>query len=489
MVAASGYVSIVRTVGRPTPVDPWESGMVVEASRVLHGLPLYEAPDAPAGHATQMYGALTPYLLAPFVAAAGPRVLAYRVFTLASGLLLALLLALMLRALLGRGGMFVAIVAGLLLATNRELALLFTRGSADLAAWLTAFLGLVACERLERSSRPRWALLAVALLSVAPFLKQTAVVASLVPLGALLLRHSAPRRAWTFALLLPIVVSLPLATLRWSAPLVHHYMIDAPSRFGFDLARGADATLAFLGSLALFWIALLAHLLHRDRVEGGESDEERAERWALATFAVTLVPSVLFVAKVGGYAQGWFAASTAALVFAAIQLPRAEQWLTDPDRPLRLRLGLATACLGGLLGFFPGVLRTFWRAAPDPPRARLVAAVRALPAGRVASPIDPLVPLEARGRHVGNLLFELDAAPEGGRYPSRLPPHTRAELLTADYVVQMASTSGALGRSLPLADDSLRALGFRPLAPFGPYVLWGRTAAPARPLALPERGR
>jgi hypothetical protein len=51
----SGF-NLFRLVTAPAPRTPWEAVQVLEAWRSLHGMPVYERPDA--GHSTQVYGRL-----------------------------------------------------------------------------------------------------------------------------------------------------------------------------------------------------------------------------------------------------------------------------------------------------------------------------------------------------------------------------------------------------------------------------------------------
>ena len=112
-----------------------------------------------------------------------------------------------------------------------------------------------------------------------------------------------------------------------------------------------------------------------------------------------------------------------------------------------------------------------------------VSLTRRLP-GTVACPEDPTIPLHARHDVVQNLFAEKDAHPVNGAWPTAVPEAVLAELLEADYVVDVIHYWGE-NVNAALLDRA----GFEPIEglPLDPecYRIWRRKVD--RPEGVPDR--
>src|SRR5262249_12737494 len=93
--------------------------------------------------------------------------------------------------------------------------------------------------------------------------------------------------------------------------------------------------------------------------------------------------------------------------------------------------------------------------------------------GTVACPEDPTIPLYARHRGVRNLFSEKDAHPVNGAWPTAVPEAVLAELLAADYVVDVIDYWGENIDAALLARTGFEPIEGLPLDPRC-YRIWRR---------------
>lgn len=465
---------MLRTVFIPHPLDPWESGMLVESVRSARGMPVYESPTT--GHATHMYGALFTWLLGLLLRATGPSVVAFRLFSAAASVALIALLVRQATRLAPRSAWLTLGSVSLFLATDPELDRYLSRGHADPLAWLVATGGLLLLFRFERRPSVRDWLGGTLLLVVAPFLKQTTVILAVVPFvaAALAWRHATLRLLLATAAV-PIAVAAALIATKWLAPMVFFYMVEAPRGFGIERHRLGSMSVAFFAALPLFWALAYLRLSNASGTGAIAGARARAEQWTLVCFAVAAPPCIFFVGKVGGYFQGWFPLLFAAVFYVVLQLDWVVSLLGDASRPPRQRTIACGVLCALTLATYPVLHRNLFRLRTHPEFASVVDAVRRLPPGAVSSPHDPLIAVLARDRFGRNLFFELDAAPAGGTFAAAIPLGVRRELDSARYIVQVGADSGMTDwYPNPLRTDTLRSLGFTPRERVGRFAIWER---------------
>ncbi len=477
LICAVNAVNIGRQIQATSPRSPWEATEVMEAWRSLHGLPVYEL--GPEGHATHFYGALMPWLQGELFRWVGPNNRTGRVVTLIGALATITLIAASTRA--RREPLILFLVWAALLGLNHVTMQYFVENRPDMPA---LFLTAAAIAMLARGTdRARIAPIALgtACLIAGFFLKQTAAAFAAVPAVAIVLRGRRPTRAEVALALVPIAAMASiLFFLKLAFPAVYHYMIVIPGSYRIEWHRlpGAGRLLALPCALALA-LAIDWLLAIRARRESGRDPRMI---WVLATLAIAFPSSLAAYAKVGGVANSLLPALLAMIAFAALRLPasmaRLERGLRSPG--LLATAGIFSAILL-LLSSFPYVRAPLINPLPgwEPRYNRAVEALAKVP-GKVICPEDPTVPLFARSYAGRSLFAELDAHPDGGRLPEKLPGTVVAEINRADYVVDIRECWWD-----HLVERDLRGLGFVPademLPDLHPYRLWRRRETTQNP--------
>jgi hypothetical protein len=122
----------------PYPVSPWEAGIVTDAWRMLQGNAIYAAG---IDHATHMYGPLVTVSLAQAFRFIGPVLVAGRLMSALSGVIVVVLLA---RLVIGPGDILaLGVGAALLLAANSRTSNYFTETRPDLDSLFFATQALI----------------------------------------------------------------------------------------------------------------------------------------------------------------------------------------------------------------------------------------------------------------------------------------------------------------------------------------------------------
>lgn len=449
LIAAALFVvfvnfSLLRArVSHPQPNSPWEAGLVVDASRIAHGLPVYEDPRA--GHATTMYGPLAAAALAAVFKLTGANNYAGRLFELICGLVAVTLLA---WALL-RGQPPTTLLVGwaILLCVNVRSGNWFADTRPDAACLFFSVLALLLAYR------DSWASFAASLFALvcAFYFKQTAVAAAAAIALACVLTRGRVRLWWLKAAATLAVLPLAILATRAFFPLVYYYMITVPAANPIQTPRLYLVPLALLASVPLFHVALFEWLSSGERLD-------KRGAWLSSAVACAFLYSVVSTARDGGGINSLMPAVAALLAFAVWRLPQ----LLAPADPARLsharRLlhtsALAVALVVTGLYSYEDALAITLATHGDEHYASAVEVARALP-GKVVSPNDPTIPLYAKGYAGRQIFMEVDA----GMRIGVVPDYALDELQTADYVVQV--NKPLVIQFIP--DSRLEAAGFRPL--------------------------
>src|SRR5262249_41052173 len=130
--AASLYYtidSIVFRITRPYPLTPWETEMITDGYRAVHGLPVFEPQSS--GHAMHMYGPGVTYTLAAIFSVTGPNVFVGRAVQLFGGLGFS---ALLVWALSRRRAIDIFVAVGLGMALHYRCRAYFTETRPDVFA-------------------------------------------------------------------------------------------------------------------------------------------------------------------------------------------------------------------------------------------------------------------------------------------------------------------------------------------------------------------
>ena len=437
-------VGIGRRLIVPQPDNPWESGQITEAWRVMHGAPLYEWPER--GHATQMYGLLAPYALAAVFKATGVNIWAGRLLELVAACATLAILVRIARPAYPFTLASIALFAVVDTVTNDY----FVQNRPDMLAILVAVTAIVVMHRgVERRS----ALLYVfgsALVVVAFLIKQTMAMAAAIPILPILLDRRFRRTTCLAMIVTPfLLIGCTIVALRAVQPIAFYYLIDVPKLYPLSMQR-AMTGLSLLAAAGPLFIVSVVDWLRRDR------PRLRFSPWLLSALVVSIPASLLPFAKSGGAENSLLPALLAMALFASAYLPT----LVDGKSVMFVVVaGLLLMC--GLsavksLGYHPayGDYRT------------VVHDVADLRGALVVAPEDPTIPMLATGTVGRNIYLEFDAV----GWPARVPQYLLSELSSADYVVDVNDWWQNL-----VTPDMLRTLGFVPTRRYEHYTLWHRS--------------
>jgi len=509
VVTAGG---IALRLARPYPINPWESALVIDAVRWTRGQSVYVAAED--GPATTMYGPLASLVTAGVFQWTGANLTAGRLVSLGSALTLVTLLSWVLTR--GKPWPHFFIAWGMLFSLNLPSASYFVDPRPDLPAALFGLLFLLAFVQGERSRLSSgnaterranghaltWYTLAIALLLIAFFWKQTAAVLAVVPLLAALLRPGRPRwyRLWrtdAVALLPPLTILAAIATVRLVHPAMYHYLFVVPGQYAIAWTTLGERLRQMLLVVPLAVLLAVGMVLRRDGGASLPHDSRPAAargdirlRWTVACLLVTIPTGLVAAAKTGGDRNSYLLAWLALVAFCVLQLDRVFAWLGDRRRSLLGRLALSAGVSFLLFASFIADVdyAGYWAALArngDGHYRQAVALASSLP-GKVLSPGDPTITLQATGELGRTLAVERDAI----GWPDEMPDYVRRELAAADWIVRVRGPWDKL--NVWLTPESLDELGFarvpQPsrLRADGAYELWRH--ANRAPLAVENTG-
>jgi len=471
------------------PANKWESGLMVDAYRVLHGLALYTLPDG--GHSPGMYGPLQSYWLALAGCVQGPTLLTGRLVSLLSASALVVLVCSMgAKSSIWLRLFWAAVLVGYQFSTR----LFAVDPRPDSMAWFLGFLFLALWAPVqwvlpERPLCPRRMArlgLALVLLLAAVFTKQTAALAAAIPLVAgvlasipLLALRGESRRAGLRVLLLAavplLVIAAALTVLSLVSPLVYQAMVTVPSSYGFKASLIVPRAARLFAMISPGIAAAL--LAFRD----GRALVSHPFQWSLVATAVFTVPCIAASMKLGGDLNSLVPVMIASVATGVC----AGTSVLGPLRSGRAPLG-ARLCLSFLVSSLVlcAVVEDFamfnWRtgvhmAFGDATRPTVIRDVAGLP-GTVVCPDDPALALEAKG-YIGRcMMYEGDAH----LWKCPLPEYVYDDLLEADWVVTVGALWSAGGmRARTMEQRRFAEVEDWPLRNKN-YRLWKRTAKPAR---------
>jgi hypothetical protein len=360
----------------------------------------------------------------------------------------------------------------------------FAENRPDMPALFFAALAVLLMGSGLEARRGLSVVLGTACLVLGFFLKQTVTIFAAVPMVALVLRGRRPTGSEILlALMPPAVIGGVILGLKVLSPAVYHYMVEIPGAYAIDWPRVAKFAWELLLDSPLFLVLLGDWIVF----DGGSLRADPRVLWLMAVLAVAVPFSAMAYAKVGGWPNSQLPALLAMMTFCALRLPRLWRRIGDPATPTRSRmmLGMFLAVLL-LMTTFPHLTKAnnlivstgpwddaYWQA---------VSLTGRLP-GTVACPEDPTIPLYARHRVVRNLFSEKDAHPVNGAWPTAVPEAVLAELLAADYVVDVIDYWGENIDAALLARAGFEPIEGLPLDPQC-YRIWGRKVN--RPAGVPD---
>jgi hypothetical protein len=308
------------------------------------------------------------------------------------------------------------------------------------------------------------------------FFKQTAAIAAAVPLVALMLHGRRPTFTQALFAVFPLAVMVGLIQgMKVANPAMYRAMIVMPRAFGLNHTGTLRVAMELLIDYPLFAVAVADWVKHDPRPLRAQP----RMLWTVATLAIAYPFSAVTAAKVGGTWNSLLPALLAMTALVVQRLPRITALLDDPAAPAprRLALGGFLAALM-LVGSFPhmtrkhGLINVSAREPVGPAYVRAIAGAAALP-GTVVSPEDPTIALFATGRAGRNLYSEYDCHLVNGDYPRSPPAAARAEIQSADYLIDVRWYFNDL-----LDDAIIAPLGFEriddPAFDDACYRLWRR---------------
>jgi hypothetical protein len=474
-VIAASVAKITRTTMIKNPIDMWEAATVSVAARVAHGEPMYAAMNEPTGIEPGLYSPLQPVVLAAIFHFTGPSLLPARIINLLAG---ALFIIIFLCALeIGRGIWLTIFAVAVLLAIDEQLSGLWALPRTDAVPLLCALVFVSAAFRACSRNSIGWTIVAHAALLAGFFWKQTIVAIAPAPLLAALLSRSATRRMIVFFCLGPVLVlGLSGALIYCLSPNMYEAMFRTAARFAIQPRVAALYAYGLLLSAPLIGIALLWITL-----SPGLPVHNRTKFWWAVTTAITALPlDFLAAAKVGGGPNSLahlLYSCAAAVLCCALGF---EQFLNSALVPLTKRCLFSAALASGLALTWLTVLFTpsrvnLHRTFGDSARPELLRIVKSLP-GKVVSPQDPSIVLEAKG-YAG-----VASVNEWDRRIWQWPlPKTVQEMEHADYVVTWGATNTWETWTFDPGLEMLPRLGFEPMPVPGlqnsHYTIWKHVRA------------
>lgn len=452
----------------PYPVSPWEAGLVTEAWRMLHGLPVYGAVGE---HATTMYGPLQTVLLAGIFEFTGETLLAGRLINTIAGIAVVLAIAV---TVTRREWLALMVAVALLLSINGWTGYYFVETRPDLvsAAWTVA--GLVVLYRgavaPELRSQLVLTIVGSLLILTGAMFKQTALAFVGMPVVAQLFLLRFDRRL-AIALIPPALGVIGVLALSLS-PGLWHFMVKVPAQYRLYPTGYVDNALALL-SLPLFIAALLHWLL----TDARDNWHTPLVRWLLAGLVCAIGSALLAAAKDGASANTLIPALLAIGAFCSWRVGVALDLLRG-DRPLAFRLAAGTLLAALLLAHVfrssgPLSAQMYNRGHGTAEYAAMIDAVRKLP-GKVVSFDDPWIALKAKGYAGTTMVFEADAV----KWDRNQTQALRKELTSADYVVTIRGGTVSGDPDWWLKEQVLYDSGFTPMeipnVRSSVYQLWSR---------------
>ena len=442
-----------------SPTFDWGSAGMLDAVRLLRGMPVYE--DWYTGHPTWLYGPGFIWILAAVFAVTGPSLgVAVAVSLLASAASIALC-TIILKSRLSGWWLCAATLSFVLIEGQ---VMLFGTVSPDSFMLLFAMCGLCLCFRGDVWSMTFGGLLIVA----ATLMKQTMLASSIVPLFALALEGKKPAVKSIFiALIPPAMIAIVFLVLK-TDKLWWFYIVEVSSKYSNDI-NYRDFVFAVIGHFIIaipLWISAIFLLwLKIDQPPGWW----RLFRWSLAASLVSTLVGALAASKFGGGANSlmppWFALVLLCWVVMIPVLDASSTW----SRGWIIQFGLLVSLLLFLL---PRTSQVTWPIdfVLNGNRESYLAVsqrVRTLP-GTVMSPGDVLLTFRERGQLDRSIWFDLDIL----KWPANLPTALLQSRYSATHIV--------INDPRQVDYMRLRERGYVETWEDGRYRIWSRTGVGTR---------
>lgn len=453
-VAAFLAAMIALRLWTLAPDNDWGSAGLLDAVRLLRGMPVYE--DWHTGHPTWMYGPGYILLFAAIFAATGPSLWLVVALSLLATAASIVLCRSILKSRLSGWWLAAATLSFVLIEGQ---VMVFATIKPDPFALLFGIAGLCLCYRGGVLRTVLGGLLIVA----ATLTKQTMLASAIIPLFALVLEMRRPQaRQVLLTLIPPAMVASALLAMK-SDPLWWFYFVELAGQYSSQINYRDFVFLAvghFIAAIPL-WIAALFLVWRKIELAPGW---QRLLRWSLAASLVSTLVGALATAKFGGginsLMPAWFALVLLCWVTMIPVLDAARDW----DRGWIVQSGLLVAML---LFMLPRTAEVSWpvdhmREGTRQSYLELRQRVRALP-GTVMSPGDVWLTFAERGQLDRSVYLDLDVL----KWPASLPETLLETRYSATHIV---------------VDDlrqidylRLRERGYAQTWANGRYLIWTRT--------------
>ena len=478
VVIFSSLLKISTAVRMNHPVDMWEAATVSVAARVAKGEPLYARMEQPNGIEPGLYSPLQPLTLAAIFKITGPNLLAGRLINVFAGIAF---IVLFLRALgLSKNAWLILFGLGVLLALDEQLTGLWALPRADAVPLFCAIAFLSAAYRACTENSLKWAAVAHFALLAGFFWKQTILAVAPVPFLAAALSRTVPKRMVMTFLLGPLLsVAAAVAGIRTFSPNMFEAIFETPAQYAIRPRMIALFVLAYLSAAPLQWITAGWITF----APGLPVHDKSKFIWAITTAAVAAPLNFVALAKVGGgpnsLAHMVYGVGAAMLCCA----PGFQQFLGSKTVGLFKRCLFGTSLAVGLGLTWMTILDTprrvqLHRSFGDSGRSEVIKIARSLP-GKVVSPQDPTIALEARG-YAG-----IASVNEWDRRLWQWPlPKTIEEMKSADFVITWGLTNTWETWTFDAGFEILPQLGFESMTVNGlegsHYQIWKRVSPVGR---------
>jgi hypothetical protein len=468
--AVLACVNIAYHLSLSRPGDPWEAALIAEGWRASNHIAVYESQEV--GHATLMYGPAEPFVLGWLFKLFGPAKLVPQLLSLGGALCLVLLGWAILRPFLSALCQCLAILSFVAIEYRVSY---FAEGRPDLLAWAFGIAGLFLAFLGHRNKWNGGYVIGAALTTAAVCFKQTAAMLTVVPPIALLIceRRSVLLLSLLFSLMPVVFVGVFFLCIYLLAPDLYHYMVVVPRSYPIRMDVWLRGMSSFIAGAVCLWFGLGLVLGAASPLEESPFGLRWRQQicWVGVMLVVTLPVSALTAAKAGGTLNSlipaWFSLITLSWLLLAPFLAHSQTVRSMPKGYPTIVSALAILFT---LVPVPLSLRYYlhhWNQS-NKEYAEVISRVKTL-RGRVLSPEDPTITLNARGEINRSIFVEYDAL----GWPSAIPQFLLTELSQADYIVMTIDWS--VTREIIRYDD-LVGLGFELNWSNDCYAIWKASA-------------
>ncbi len=463
-ITLTAIVQIALRIRVISPLDPWESIVVTEAWRASVGMPVYTTGFA--DHSTHIYGPLITYLVGGIFKVTGISFLPARIISVLFAVWIVIGLSWIYFRKLPAAFVFAGIA--MLAAVHLRTGGYFMNARPDMEALGLALLALIFLYSGYERERMFIYIVGVVVLCVAYLFKQTAAMFALVPLIVMVLRGE----GWTVSELVMVVLPpaaliLVIATMRFVAPEVDYYMIEAVAKWPIKYPRLVGNAGKFLAFMPILPVALGFFIAAR----GSVPKEDAKLRWLIAAALIATPASLVALSKAGGVNNSYIPALLPLMTLSIVMLARGWNRMVETDAASKWRshafawlfaLTLLATAFGGPADDLRNMFTSSHGDQHYPDVIKYVSNLK----GRVICPDDPTITIRALRQPCRSFWAEHDANIENS-----FPPYLVNEINAANYIVVVDSPWPAFVSRDLLEKLHFESLGFDD-AHYGVYELW-----------------